>query len=269
MNLTKSQRDDLVQRIENLELNLYDPDRKVLFSIEQKRGMNNEIAALRNQYNNELPEVELGRCPWCEALLIGRMDIYGLDGSFWNATGGSPVTKACQHYVTFLGGLNYHDHVPSAKQTGFFNDILSGPEVPFIVPRLMELKGMKAILNTFPVANGLFTAYTIAYFADPPVNPEHGHQVWLRQAYYYQAANGHRFSDTRNDPWDFDLKRWLELTPNVVGWIEPGDDRFQIQTGTTKCPYLGIIGRRFGIVCRQGKMRTVPAPDGSILDLYD
>lgn len=269
MEMTKAQRDLLVRRIEELDLDLYAPDRKIRFSDDEKRIMMREADSLRQEYDNSLPERVLSRCPWCGDPLIGRIDDYGLDGPFWNQTGGSPVSKACSHYLTFLGGLHYQGKEPTAKETGFWNEIHSGPEVPFVVPRLMSLKGMRATLSSMPIQQGDYMAYLVGYFANPPVAPEDGHQVWLRRAYYYKNQDGHVFANTRTDPWDFDIIKWLDRDPWVLGWITPGDESLHIRTGATGCPYTNLKGRRYGIVCRRGQVWGEPAPDGSSLDLFD
>ncbi len=121
--------------------NLY-PDLKIAqrdFPMEQQRNMSADYDNFRKQFKLELPEIGVARCPWCQAPLKVRIDTYGIGSPYWNPlNGGGPVTRSCEHHVSMHGSLHYHGQVPSAKETGWFNEIKFGPEVPYVVPNLLD-----------------------------------------------------------------------------------------------------------------------------------
>lgn len=267
MVLTPEERHQIVDEMIHLKKDMYDPSKS--YSPVELRTMQQRVKTLEKEYADRLPRYSISRCPYCEQTFEIGADFDGLDGPFWPEFGIEIIGNACRHVVTYLGALNYHGEVPSAEETGPFNEIHPGPEIPFVVPRLLELPGVKCVLSSFSIIEGRFTVYFMTYFADPPLPLREGHQSWLRQHFYYTEESGSRFRMIRNDPWDFNLQRWLRGDTPRLGWIPPGDHTLTVYWSEIDFPYGDIQGRDVPVVLRRGAIRELQAPDGTDVDLFD
>jgi hypothetical protein len=268
MTLTREERDQIVRRLTELKLQAYGPSGNDL-STEQLRAIGREEEALLKRYEEGLPELSISRCPYCGTPVTIRIDLYGLDGPFWKQQGGDVFTSACRHFLTYQGALNYRGYVPTREETGIYNEIHSGPEIPFVIRRLMGLPGVKCIVSSFTILDGRYNAYFMCYFADPPLPMSEGHQTWLRQQYYWTGPDGQLRWDIRNDAWDFDLGRWMARPGPVLGWIEPDDQSLKLHWPPEQSVYRKAQGRPYPLVLRRGDLRETPPPDGTPLDLFD
>ncbi len=262
MDLTKEKRDRLLSQIRELTRQQDEEDLTIL----QLRALEKEIQEKKRTYALNLPETGISRCPFTGEPFSIRMDIYGLDGPFWDIGGTDVVTQASPHFLTYTGALNFRSKVPPAAETGLENEIRTGCEVPYVITRLMNLSGMKCVISADPEIFGKYSAFYMTYFCDPPRDQSEGHQFWLRQRYHYRK-DGHEFWGMRTDPWDFDLRNWIDT--ERAGWIPPGDLSLTIRWGTKNCPYLEIKGRRRQITLRRGRILEAALPDGTAVEYGD
>ena len=79
-----------------------------------------------------------------------------------------------------------------------------GPEVPFVVPNLLELPGMIAVVGRIELETG-DVAYPIAYFSDKKTRATDLHATWLRSEYWFKDESGNSCWNISNDEWSFDL----------------------------------------------------------------
>ena len=159
--LTIAARNDLVARISDL--------RERIAELEWGRSEDDAVLGLRTElsqayesYAAGLPRLALSRCPFTGAVLTTAIDTWGLDGPWWDAE--RPVrpmedTPSC--LLVLSGAMRLVDPIEPAD---FLT--LPGPPVPSVAPSLLERPGVSAVLGSLPV--GRHTAYSIAYFADPP-----------------------------------------------------------------------------------------------------
>lgn len=229
------------------------------------RRLDDQIEGLREEYAARLPRVALSRCPYCQEPLRRAIDPYGLDGPWWLALGlvQPEEPAACEHFAVLLGALNLRGREPREVEDA----VEPGPEVPFVIPRLLALPGMRAVASSLTLAHG-DVGYPIAYFGDPPPPSEELHQPWARRSYQVVDADGkpQGFS-IKSDPLDVDLGRWLET--GALQWIAPDDAALALRTGKDGCPYLGLRGDPRPQEIQNGRRGFQIPPDGRDADPFD
>ena len=266
--MDKPERNALIARLGVIRGLMYGP-REAPLPTEELRALNREAEQTKATYYAGLPAVAVSRCPFCAAIRLMAMDMFGLDGPWWDALGtDGPGNVACRHHLVTLGALDMAAEV-AAEATG---EVQPGPAVPYVVPRLMRLPGMTCVLYaTAKIPEGAgATLYLMSYFSDPPTPGAEGHQPWLRRQYWYRDADGNVMWNTRNDAWDFELAPWMEGQAPKLLWIEADDPEMVLRRGPAdRCPYLGLTGRRHPIAIRAGRIFTLPMPDGDTVDSGD
>jgi hypothetical protein len=134
-----------------------------------------------------------------------------------------------------------------------------GPEVPYVIPRILEVPGMIAVLSKLEMTPG-YTAYLIAYFAErrPPVQDLAAH--WPRTTFLYnQGAVLHRWCFD-HEASDFDLAPWLER--GKVRWCDPASNNARLSTDSSEnCPYVDLPGRRECLEIIENNARTAARPE--------
>jgi hypothetical protein len=192
------------------------------------------------RYRELLPTVPLSRCPLTGAAVEINLDTLGLDGLWWDYE--SPVRRHDDLPSTFLvvagcvnlGGASTVTYAPFLRKPG--------PEVPFVVPRILHLEGVRAVLSGLSI--GGFSAVATSYFAQrwPDARLIN---AWGASTYEVREPDGSRGWDHAEDwppEWDFDLAPWLD--GGHVQWIAPGDTSLTLREGSAGCPYLGWQGSR-------------------------
>jgi len=264
--MTRAERDALLARCRAAEERRLELARADEPDYEEMRRLDALAAGLREEYAWRLPRVPFARCPHCGAVLSRSLDPWGLDGPWWNALGlvQPQEPPACEHFCVVLGALNLMGRAPREVE----DDVEPGPEVPFVVPRLLGLSGMRAVVNGIALETG-DRAFVIAYFADPLPPMDQWHQPWGRRSYTVRDEDGapQGFA-IMNDPWDFDLARWAES--GALQWIAPGDTALALRgRADGPCPYAGLPGERRPQLLRNGQRILLDPPDGAAVDLGD
>src|SRR5262249_49477666 len=117
-----------------------------------------------------------------------------------------------------------------------------GPGVPYVIPRLLNTEGMRAVLSSFAV--GKHTAYLISYFGKPLPRIRRIN-TWARQGFEFCDATGdYKWGEGIESPatFDYDLAPWIEC--GKLAWIAPGDETLTIRSTAQDCPYLRLEGTR-------------------------
>ncbi|MFZ2148960.1 MAG: hypothetical protein WAV28_17250 [Sedimentisphaerales bacterium] len=258
---SKDERDELLrnyneaQRIYNQLMDQEKFDEADKFRDKAKR--------LSEEYFQKVPRLTVSCCPFDGKPLIRTFDPYGLDGLWWQGAAMPEELPTCTHFCLMLGAVRYNDLPPRA---GNF-EVRPGPEVPYVLPRLLEFPGMVAVISTINMENG-YTAYPIAYFAEkrPPVNELTA--GWARTMYLYKTQLGEDGWKIPNDIWDFDLKAWL--TVGKIRWCPPDSDNALLSSEPfDRCPYLDLPGERQRIVVQEDRFWTTGLPDGELVGPMD
>jgi hypothetical protein len=186
-----------------------------------------------------------------------------MDGPWW-ASSPPPVEPSCPHYWFFRGAVQFGDKrrpTPPKKPGG---PARPGPEVPYVIPRQLELPGMIAVVGELPMEPG-WRAFPIVYFADPRPPAEELTSDWCSRTYpHVNSITRQQETSYPNDTWDFDLEPWI--AQGKLRWCSPGSGNLRLAPPGQPCPYVGLPGIREDITIDSTfgfKKRGVP--DGSII----
>jgi hypothetical protein len=210
-----------------------------------------DIANLRQLYRDHLPVLPLSRCPFTGQVLYHSIDMYGLDGFWWDFH--NPIrllTFLPSTLFSFTGALQPGG---SVERTTFL--CRPGPGIPFVIPELIGTDGVKAVLSSLKI--GPHTGFPILYFADPlppGIEPSNdwGADHWERidshgTVYWNESVD-------LEEEYDFDLVPYLRS--GKLLWIRPDDRTMTLQSGLVGCPYVDLEGERRIQRIQYGKVWT-------------
>lgn len=215
-----------------------------------------EVKRLRDRYYERLPRLCMAVCPVCAKPLYRRFDPFGFDGPWWSdaPAGGEP--PACPHFVLLRGAVAFHN-LPAfagAKR------VHTGPEVPYVIPRLLDLDGMVMTIGTLTMEPG-FTAYPLVYFAPRRPAPSDLTSTWARPTFEYRNAAGDGGWEYASDAWDFDLAPWLPR--GKIRWCDPGSNNSRLSADPPdRCPFLNLPGERQAVEIEGAMRHLTGVPDG-------
>jgi hypothetical protein len=180
----------------------------------------------------------------------------GVDGLWWNCN--QPLRPLQQLPVDFIGLAGALRLGSPLEKTPF--EVRPGPEVPYVVPRLLALPGICAVLSQVQI--GQHMGYAIAYFAEHPEQVANGINTWGTDFYEVVDSQGaltwSRDGDNAALDRDADLKPWMEA--GKLLWIQPGDTSMTLRSDTRPCPFLALKGSHMDSTLFDG-IRTEDVPD--------
>ncbi len=223
-------------------------------ALQYGHAQKDRLRSLAQQYSHGLPTVPLSRCPYCQIINHLPFDHYNLDGLWWHyeqdvrARGRQQL---CPHFLTLSGAVKLADEIIWSPI-----EVLPGPEVPFIVPHMLQDDSIKAVISQINV--GAHTTYPIVYFSQvKPVKIENPVCEWGKNVAVLVQKDGefqsllssyYRYLDKYGD---FDLAPWIAR--GKVLWIEPDDELFNLRSESDdQCPYLNLSGNLGALKLRQG-----------------
>lgn len=232
----------------SLDMEIYEGEGQVNSKLkaleEQLVDMNNEIQELLECYMKGLPIRDLSRCPFTGEKVSIAIDDMGLDGLWWNHDAPKrPDNKLPNTWFALDGALKLKG------EPGIAPFICSpGPDVPFVLPRLLEYIQVKAVISTVKI--GSHTAYPIFYYADPMLYGEMRVNDWGTGRYWETGSvfpelldPGQYVSLTPDESeYDFDLEPWIRA--GKLLWIALDDDSLTLHGHVSACPYLDLPGSR-------------------------
>lgn len=236
---------------------------KKQWAIDERRRTQQEYQQTQLEYVKSLPAVEIARCPFDGAVVTKAMDVYGIDGPWWDANSWDSPPEGDPHAITYTGALIGAEELAGRVPPDV--EILIGPEKPYVIPRLIE-NGAVCVIARIEVLTG---AYLMTYFADPPLPGSDGAEPWLRKLFYYTDETGRPGWNARSDEWDFDIAKWCDA--GKIHWIAPGDATMTLVTGKAKeCPYAGIEGGEAPrSLTAKGISKLLPTKAASVIDMFD
>ena len=177
------------------------------------------------------------------------IDHFGLDGLWWSYHAACrPVEQMPATYFAMAGALQLAGPPP------WFPFLCRpGPEVPFVVPRILRHPAVKAVLSTGSI--GEHQGYAITYFAKPIPYDFPRINTWGAHSYKFIDENGQiRLGSEPDNPsdMDFDLAPWI--SNGKLLWIAPGDTTLTLRDRESECPYLGLDGSRKITCIQKGKV---------------
>lgn len=264
--LTKQERDALLSRASALERELYPPvDGPPEPEGPARVKLLDTYYQVLHEYGDRLPRVPFSRCPFSEKPLLRSLDPFGLDGPWWHKSRIVPIEEPVppRAFQVILGAMDLHGRSPVEVVA----EVTPGPVIPFVVPRLLQLPGMRAVVSRLPALEHGDVAHIIAYFSEAELPSAELHQHWLRQDLWFPDKQGTTSWITKNDPLDYDLGPWIES--GHVAWIAPEDSHLQLRTGTAGCPFLGLQGDPHPQMLSGGERYLLEIPDGSPVNPFE
>jgi hypothetical protein len=223
------------------------------------------MAALAEDYMADLPNLPLSRCPFTGDVFSMAIDTQGLDGLWWNSD--RPMRPSAESLSTFFaldGALKLEG---SPERFPFI--CAPGPDVPYVLPRLLAYVQVKAVVSCIKV--GQHTAYPVIYFSDPPLDGVKRVNDWGTERYWEtgtpipELLTPGQWVQLTPDPgeWAFDLAPWIKA--GKVLWIAPEDDHFVLRSTVSDCPYLQLSGSHQAKYIQDAKVwESAPDTDADI-----
>ena len=264
--LTHSERRALLAQAAAFELQLYPRDEHATGpeGIPRVKLLDAYYQVL-HEYGDRLPRVAMSRCPHTKQVLKRALDPFGLDGPFWHKSCIVEIEEppAPPTFRVLLGALDLHGRTPSEAMA----EVIPGPDIPFVIPRLLKLPQMKAVISQVTLETG-DTAHLVSYFSSEDIPFQLRHQHWLRQDIWFPNDSGGTSWMTMNDPWDFDIQPWIES--GHVSWIMPGDAEMALCDGSSSsaCPFVGLLGDQHPQMLSGGRTIRMPMPNAMVVDPF-
>ncbi len=255
----QERRDAATARVEEC-LRLLGEDGPKSMPFKRRYALMNEIEQVQAAYYAVLPVLTLGVCPVCGTPTRWAIDTWGLDGLWWaeHHRGVPPGPQSCPHLRVITGAVSLQGKPPRGVS---FSYSYPGPEVPYVVPAMLELPGMVAVVRSMPMANG-YRAYPITYYSPEP--PPRALLVpwWGRRiATTSQGPGGFGWGVT-TDPWDFELQPYVER--GVLRWMDPPTLIEALsERPASAFPFAGLPGAREPQELRGIQRRLLSPPRGT------
>lgn len=198
------------------------------------------MSRLENEYGGLLPITKLSRCPFTSEEVLVDIDINGLDGLWWNYEDPvRDVPELPETYFAFTGSLRLGK--PLEK---FPFLCVSGPEVPFLVHRMIRHPSIRAVISQVKI--GPHTGYPIFYFVDPTENPLRFARFneWGSHMYWTREYGGFWWDRVFEDDEELEFELEPSIEKGKLQWISPGDESLELQSDPEGCPYLNLPGDR-------------------------
>lgn len=208
------------------------------------------------EYADRLPRVPMGVCPFTGEVLLRSFDPWGVDGWWWHVdciiVPEEPRAPAA--FRLLQGAFTLGRPAPSEA----LDPVKPGPEVPFVIPALLGLPGMRAVVGRIELPGG-DVAWPVTYWSEEEIEPIDLHQPWLRDTYWFTDGNGESAWSIANDVWDFDLRKWVD-----AGQLSWADLALEKPALADPAPLLAPLpGERRPQLLASGERSFLPLPDGS------
>lgn len=203
-------------------------------------ALQQRLSELWDRCETGVPVLPLSRCPYTGAEVRHSIDTYGLDGLWWDYHAPvRPPESLPSTYFALAGAVKLGS---TLEEFPFL--CRPGPEVPYVVPRLLGQPEIRAVISTVEVGN--HRAFPTFYFADPFPGYISRVNTWGTAQFWFNDEEGNWVWDAVEDEaadFDFDLEPWIRS--GKLLWIAPGDEHLRLRAHARACPYLGLEGRRF------------------------
>ncbi len=198
-----------------------------------------EMAEAAEAYVDAVPIVVLSRSPFTGEVFETSLDIDGIDGLWWAYDYDyRPWVEPPRGLFAWTGALKLGGPIPTWSLKA-----MVGPEVPFVVPRILDHPAIRAVVSSVLV--GEHVGFPIVYYADPVPPDLERVDDWGHRFYSFVRPDGTPASahSVQNDAAkDYDLGPWLDR--GKLQWIVPGDLTLELVGGRDGCPYLDLPGER-------------------------
>jgi hypothetical protein len=264
--LTREERNDLVARIQEIDRLMNPPPDQPQPTTKRRLQLKEALFQALGEYSDRLPRVIMSACPFTGRHLKRAFDPYGLDGPWWHKDRFVSIEEpsAPTSFKVLLGALSLQGRIPEEVT----ENVIPGPEIPYVVPRLLDLPGMTVVISQLELDTG-DVAYPIAYFSEESIPAGSLHQPWLRQEHWFKNDKGHAVWSIHNDVWDFDLEPYIAA--GKLKWIQPGDPSYSLHDNDSdfSCPYSDLPGNRLPQSLEDGEQDFMDLPTGELLNPFE
>jgi hypothetical protein len=262
--MTAMERKALLDKARDLDRQLYPANTAQMPEGRERSIIEEAYFRVAAEYADRLPRVPMSVCPHTGDIFRKSFDPWGVDGFWWHKDREvdieEPVPPPTRKVL--LGALHFHGRTPKEAA----ESVLPGPEVPFVVPRLLELPGMVAVISSLKMHTG-DTAYPIAYFSTETIEHPYLHQFWLDEDYWFEQ-DGKSGWLIANDIWDFDLEPWIRR--GKLRWTDiEGDTMKLVEPKAGNCPFINLPGDRQPQSVGGGVRELLDLPDGTPVNPYE
>jgi len=214
---------------------------------EQNYLLRSELELLRKKYTDILPRMKICRNPYTNEIVTRSVDIFGLDGFWWNYDSPLRILEdPSPHYILMSGSMKLNKPYDNTKFL-----VKPGPQVPFVVKEIINHPNVKVVISSIKV--GKHIGYPIFYFTDIIGLSIPLDNIWGTNEYYLINPGKNTTwaeSEFIFDDYDFDLKPWIKA--GKLFWIYPDDETVTLKNSIDDCPYLNLSGSKFNSFIRNG-----------------
>jgi hypothetical protein len=235
----ESRREILEQYAQIVKVTKYRTER---IPFQQLAEFERQYREIVEQYKRGVPILPLSRCPFCQTINSFPIDTFDLDGLWWAGYEYIYQGERCFHYWTLSGAVSV-----SLPIIYFPNNVPAGPDVPFVIPHILQHQPIRAVIFSLPV--GKHTAYPIVYYSEvKPMKVDPPFPYWRYWSYRWtqerltKVDSGEAFYSQAYRLVDFSLAPWIEQ--GKVSWIAPGDESMTLRSDVGGCPYLNLPGEK-------------------------
>ena len=242
---TKAERDAHLaeyRRLEGVHDQLYRELRKLSWESEERPPQLKRVKDAETLYEqaleayyDRLPVFTLAVCPICGAPYQHRLDPFGFDGPWWRNSKNGGVQN-CAHAMLIRSAYRGVDLMELKHDEN--SDFRLGPEVPYVIARILEMDSMVCVVSRTKISDN-DDLFAMVYFSALEVER-------LDLTMSWDVENRGAWSHD-SDPWDFDLKPWVEK--GKLRYCVPGEDPLRLgDTDVAAFPFLeepGYPARRF------------------------
>ena len=235
-NMSQQQRDEALQEFNRLVIE--SREYRAKYNKRMPRAKETKIIEAiekhRKDYFDALPMMTISRCPFSGLPYRCVFDPWGVDGLWWQQSEiviELPTDETSEHFFLLQGAVNLQGKAP---QGGTYPALL-GPEIPFVVPHLLEQPDSRMIISSFEMANG-YLAMPLVYFAKSPPPENKRIESWRYESFGWEDEKGNHRWSYNTKPYEFDLGPWMER--QQIGWIPTMDVESAIN-GEIESPRFG------------------------------
>lgn len=209
---------------------------------------------IRRSYCDQLPLVRFCLSPFDGLPFDHSIDPYGIDGLWWSSLDFiRPLEYLPIHVVALTGAITLEQPI---EVTHFV--VKPGPGIPFVVPWVLDLPGVKAVLC--PIKIGKHQGWPIIYFRQDGTPLEGGFNTWGEDRSRFMVGeeeSGWNEWSAGPEDYDFDLRPWVES--GKLLWVPAEDQSGVPRVGLEGFEWLDLTGeRQLQLICEGRVMLQQP-----------
>jgi hypothetical protein len=210
-----------------------------------------ELKVMEDKYVSNLPKKTLSRSPFTKEIYNLSIDIFGLDGPWWDAERPlRAVENEIESFFAFTGSININTKIPNVPFP-----LKPGPAVPWVSPRLLNHQNIMAVLSHTKI--GVYDAYVTVYYSKDKTVEIERINTWGTDCYIVNNLEGFAIIGSTYDDeeeYDFDIAPWIKK--GKLKWIDPNDDTLSLMDSVDDCPFLNISGYKYPVLIQNGIMKN-------------